>query len=108
MLTGFVGVGGGFVIVPVLVWGAGLPLRDAIGTSLAVIAMSSITGATTHLIQGNVDPSIALAAGGGAVLGAVLGAPLTGKLPDRPLRIGFGVLVFMAAIYILVRPPLHH
>jgi uncharacterized protein len=105
VLTGFVGVGGGFVIVPVLVWGAGVALRDAIGTSLAVIAMSSITGSTAHILEGNVDPRLAAAAGLGAIAGALSGAPLTGKLPERPLRLGFGALVLGAAIYILVRPP---
>jgi uncharacterized membrane protein YfcA len=103
MLTGFVGVGGGFIIVPALVWGARIDLRDAIGTSLAIIAMSSVTSAATHIAQGHVDPSIALGAGLGAIAGAVAGAPLSGKLPERPLRLCFGALVMVAAIYILIR-----
>ncbi len=103
MLTGFIGLGGGFLIVPALVWGAHLPLKEAIGTSVALIAVSSATAAVTHIAQQHVDFDLAYSIGGGAMIGALLGAPLAGKLPERPLRIGFGVMVLAAAIYIVIR-----
>lgn len=103
MLTGFVGLGGGFLIVPALVWGGRIALKEAIGTSVALIAVSSATAAVTCIAQGHVDFELATSIGGGAVLGALLGAPLSGKLPERPLRLGFGTMVLAAAIYLAVK-----
>lgn len=91
-LSGFIGVGGGFLIVPALSIGARLPVRLAIGTSLVVVAASSLTGAAVHLAQGRLTPGVLGTVGLGAVLGAFAGAPLSGKLPDRPLRLGFATL----------------
>ena len=103
VLSGFLGVGGGFLMVPALTWAARLPLRQAIGTSLAVIALSCLSGAIGHAIQGHISPALLATAGGGAVLGALAGAPLSGKLPERPLRLGFAVLAFGLGIYMTVR-----
>lgn len=105
-LTGFAGVGGGFLIVPALIWSALVPLPEAIGTSTTLIAMSSLVGASTHIAQKHVDISLALALGTGAIVGAVIGAPLSGKIPERPLRIAFSVMVLGAAVYIVLAP--HH
>lgn len=101
-VTGFAGVGGGFLIVPVLVFGAHVALKEAIGTSTALIAVSCVAGAFTHVVHGHVDVELAASIGAGAIAGALLGAPLSGKLPEKPLRIGFGLLVLGAAIYTFV------
>lgn len=98
VLTGFLGVGGGFLVVPALTLWAALPLHRAVGTSMAVIAMSSLSGAVVHLLAGHVPLSLVLPMGAGAVVGAVLGAPLSGRLPERPLKIGFAVLAFGVAL----------
>ncbi|MBL8918287.1 MAG: sulfite exporter TauE/SafE family protein [Myxococcaceae bacterium] len=97
VLTGFLGVGGGFLIVPALTLWAGLELHAAIGTSMAVIAMSSLSGALVHLWAGHVPASLVVPMGAGAVGGAMLGAPLAGRLPERPLRVGFAVLALIVA-----------
>lgn len=102
-VTGFAGVGGGFLIVPVLVFGAHVALKEAIGTSVALIAVSCIAGAFTHIVHGHVDVPLASSIGAGAIAGALLGAPLSGKLPEKPLRIGFGLLVLAAAIYTFLK-----
>jgi len=96
-LTGFLGVGGGFLIVPALVTLTRLPLKLAIGTSMAIIAGSSLTGALTYVVEGAAPMDLVLPMGAGAVVGALLGAPLAGKLPERPLKVGFAVLALAVA-----------
>jgi uncharacterized membrane protein YfcA len=103
VLSGFLGVGGGFVIVPALSWGAGLSVRQAIGTSLVVIAVSSLAGAVSYAVQGQLSSGILVTVGAGAVLGALAGTPLSGKLPDRPLRLGFAALAVAVGIYMVVQ-----
>jgi uncharacterized membrane protein YfcA len=103
VFTGFLGVGGGFLIVPALIWGARLQLHQAIGTSLAIIAMASSTAAIGHLSQGHVSPPLLLSVGSGALLGAALGAPLSGRLPEAPLRRVFGVMAALVAVRFFVR-----
>jgi uncharacterized membrane protein YfcA len=102
-LSGFLGVGGGFLMVPALTWATGLSLRQAVGTSLAVIALSSLSGAIGHAIQGQVSGSLLFTVGGGAVLGALIGAPISGKLPERPIRLAFSVLTLAVAVYMAVK-----
>lgn len=103
VLTGFLGVGGGFLIVPALVLLAGLPLPRAVGTSMAVIALSSFSGALAHLSVGHVPVELVLPMGGGAIVGALLGAPLSGRLPETPVRVGFAVLSVAVAISLAVK-----
>ena len=103
VLSGFLGVGGGFLIVPVLSWGAGLTVKQAIGTSLAVIAASSLVGAVGHAAQGQLTVGLLATVGTGAVIGALAGAPLSGRLPERPLRLGFAGLAVAVGLYMAVR-----
>lgn len=102
-LSGFAGVGGGFLMVPALVAGAKLGLTEAIGTSVAIMCLGSLTSATSYLLQGQISVQLALSVGAGAVFGALLGASISGKLPERPVRIGFAVLMFVAAALLLTR-----
>ncbi len=101
VLSGFLGVGGGFLIVPALSWGARLPVRQAIGTSLVVIAASSLAGAVGHALQGAMTVGLLATVGLGAVIGALAGAPLSGKLPEKPLRLGFAGLAVIVGAYML-------
>ncbi len=104
VLTGFVGVGGGFLILPALVLLGGLGMHAAIGTSLAIIAMNSFSGFAKHLqllhAQGLSLDWVVLAkfvALGAA--GSVAGSRLAHRLPQRSLRRGFAAfLVVMAAL----------
>jgi uncharacterized membrane protein YfcA len=103
-LTGFVGVGGGFLILPALVLLGGLGIHVAIGTSLAIIAMNAFAGFAKHLqllsAQGLALDWLVLAkfvALGAA--GSVAGSRLAHRLPQRTLRRGFATfLVLMAAL----------
>ncbi|MGQ0505735.1 MAG: sulfite exporter TauE/SafE family protein [Myxococcaceae bacterium] len=101
VMTGFLGVGGGFLIVPILVFLARMHVRQAIGTSLAVIALSSVSGAVGYALQGEVSGTLMLSIGGGAVAGAVLGAPLSGRIAERPLRLLFAAMAALLAVRFL-------
>jgi uncharacterized membrane protein YfcA len=98
-LTGFLGVGGGFIIVPSLVLFAGLPMPTAVGTSLLVIALNCAAGLVGHLGEGGVP----LRATAVAIVGGFLGERLASRLSPRALRRGFAVFVILLAFYILVR-----
>ena len=105
LLTGILGVGGGFLIVPALVILVGLPMAQAVGTSLLVIAMNSLAGFLGHLSGGVSDPTALLslttifAAAG--LVGAFTGARLAGRLPAVHLRRLFGGFVIVLAIFLL-------
>lgn len=102
-LTGLLGVGGGFVVVPALVIALGFPLRKAIGTSLAVITATGVAGAVFHLAAGrSLDADVTLALSAAMVFGAFAGARAAARLPERGLARGFSVLVTTVALYLLV------
>ncbi len=103
VLTGFFGIGGGFLIVPALTLGLGLPIRLAIGTSLAVITMNALAGVVGYLGGGTVDWSLTLLVSLGAVGGALVGSRLATSAPERQLRRGFAGLVAVIAIYLVYR-----
>ncbi len=102
-LTGFLGVGGGFLLVPALVGLAALPMRRAAATSSALIAASSLTGAATAMARDSTLIMLVLPIAAGAVLGAVLGVPLAGRLPPKPLRVAFTVLALTVATGMAVK-----
>jgi hypothetical protein len=102
LVTGLVGVGGGVVIVPAMIYAVGLPVHAAIGTSLLVISMSSAAGAVGRLGHVDVDWSITLGFAAIAGAGAALGACLAGRVEAEPLRRGFGWLVVAVAALVLV------
>ena len=101
VVTGFFGVGGGFLIVPALTLGLGLPMRLAVGTSLAVIAVNSLAGVAGYLGGGTVDWPLTLLVSVGAVGGALVGSRLASSAPERQLRQGFAGLVAVIAIYLV-------
>lgn len=92
-LTGFLGVGGGFLIMPSLVLLAGIETHKAVGTSLAVIASNSLVGLLGQLRSGAADLSQALVFLAWMIPGMVLGVTLGCRLPASKLRLGFGVLL---------------
>ena len=101
-LTGLVGVGGGFLIVPALVWG-GLPMRDAVGTSLLVIAMNCVMGFYGYVGQVKVAwLSVALVTAG-TIPGIATGIYAMRFVSQQVLRRGFAVLLFGVGVYMLYR-----
>ena len=102
VLSGFLGVGGGFLMVPSLNGPARLTVKQAIGTSLAVIAVSSLSGTIGHAMHGTLSFGVVASVGGGAVLGALAATPLSGRLPERPLRVGFAFLAIAVALVLVL------
>lgn len=100
-MTGLVGVGGGFMIVPALVLLADVPIKRAIGTSLVAISLSTLTGAIAY--RGQADPPWAVIAIFTALMmaGTLLGTRLNRRIPGRQLRRAFGVLVILLAAFLL-------
>lgn len=103
VLTGFFGVGGGFVIVPALVLLLGLPITLAVGTSLLVIAFSSGAALAAHLASGSIDWAIASTFTGAAIAGALAGRRLGATV--RPERLGqlFAVLLVAIAVFLVAK-----
>jgi len=98
---GLLGVGGGFVMVPAMVYLMKTPQREANGTSLAVIVPVAIVGATILGRGHQLDLEVGIALAIGAVGGAVLGARLTRRISDTGLRRAFGVVAVAAGIVMI-------
>lgn len=103
LVTGLVGAGGGFLVVPALALLAGLPMPVAVGTSLVVIAMKSFAGLAGYLTSVSLDWTLVGGVTLAAVLGSLLGARAAGHLPERALRTGFGVFVLAMGALVLVQ-----
>jgi hypothetical protein len=102
-VTGLVGAGGGFLFVPALALAGGLPMHRAVGTSLVAIAANAAAALLGHLDHADVPLDLAALLTGPAVAGALLGARLAGRLPERTLRRVFGVLVLLVAAWMFWR-----
>ena len=100
-LTGIVGIGGGFIIVPALTLLVGLTLQGAIGTSLLIIAMNSAAGLIGYSSQISLDLELTLLITAGTVFGSLVGGYLSNYLPAQTLKRSFGVLVILVALYVL-------
>lgn len=103
LVTGTIGAGGGFVVVPALVLLGGLGMEIAVGTSLIVISMSSFAGLAGHLGHVEIDWPVTLAVTAAAVIGSLLGGRLAGRIPPAALRRGFGFFVMAMAVFVLVK-----
>jgi uncharacterized membrane protein YfcA len=102
-LTGLFGVGGGFVIVPALTLLVGLNMPEAIGTSLLVIAINSISALSTRLITGSIDWAVTVPFAVAAIAGVLSGKRLAMRLdPERSLR-WFAAVLVAVALYTAVR-----
>jgi len=102
-ITGLVGAGGGFLVVPALVILGGLPMRTAVGTSLMVIAMKSFAGFAGHASAVTLDWPLMLGITAAALFGSVFGARLAGLVDPARLRRGFGWFVVVMGAFMLTR-----
>jgi uncharacterized membrane protein YfcA len=100
VLTGVVGAGGGFLIVPALVLLAGVPMGDAVGTSLVVITLNCVAGLAGKWGSAPVDWRFTLEFTACAVGGSFLGLGLTGRVSPRMLRRVFALLVLGIAVFL--------
>ncbi|MBU6515357.1 MAG: sulfite exporter TauE/SafE family protein [Acidobacteria bacterium] len=102
-LTGFLGVGGGFIVVPSLILALGFELPEAVGTSLLIIFLSSAFAIVERGGVHGISDSILVPFAGSAMLSAIVGNALAGRLPLRRLNHGFIVLVTSVAVYVTLR-----
>jgi hypothetical protein len=102
-LAGTLGVGGGFVRVPLLVYAVGVPTHVAVGTDLFEIVISAGFGTLTHAIKGNVDVLMALTMHTGAALGAQIGATATRFFTGPRIRLLFSGLPLVGAVLVIIR-----
>jgi len=100
LVTGLVGAGGGFLVVPALVLLGGLSMKRAIGTSLLVIAMKSFAGFAGFAGHVSIDYSLTLGFVGAAVVGTFAGVALSKRIQADKLRKGFAVFVLVMAFFI--------
>ena len=101
VLTGFIGVGGGFLLMPALVKFARLPLRVATGTSLAVISFNSAAGFVSHFGEAPPRWPLAFVFAGIAAAGVLAGTAFAGRLPVARLRQAFAVMVLATGTFVL-------
>ena len=103
ILAGMLGVGGGFIRMPMLVYVLGIPTHVAVGTDLFEIIFSSGFGTITHALKGNVDILMALVMHTGAAIGAQIGATATRLFAGPRIRLAFSFLPLIGAILVLSR-----
>lgn len=103
LLAGALGVGGGFIRMPMLIYLAGAPTHVAVGTDLFEIVISAGFGTLTHAIKGNVDILMALVMQTGAALGAQIGSVATRFFAGPRIRLLFSALPLIGALMVLAR-----
>lgn len=105
-LSGLLGVGGGFVMVPVLKRYTDLTMQSVVATSLAVIALVSVTGVAASAASGAVDWNIALPFSGGAIAGMLAGRTVSARLAGPQLQMGFAAIAAIVALTMMARAAL--
>jgi len=103
ILAGYFGIGGGFLIVPTLIYSGGLNIAQAVGTSLISVSSFGLVAAGRYFVSGNVDFIIAILIIIGGVLGGYIGIKVSRKIPKENLVKIFSVLLFSVATYIITK-----
>jgi hypothetical protein len=105
IISGLFGVGGGFVVVPALVLISGIDIRMATATSLIIVALVSLSGASALLVSGQrVDPMLVALFAGAGVVGLEIGSRFGRLLPMNILQRSFAVVLVLVAIVLLILP----
>lgn len=100
--SGYVGVGGGFIMVPLFLSVLAVDMRYASGTSLIAVTILAIPGAIAQGMLGNVQVLAGLAIAVGSIPGALIGASLVKRVPERMLRLFFGIMLLCVAVLLAV------
>jgi uncharacterized membrane protein YfcA len=103
MLLGFIGAGGGGVLIGILSGIFGLDIDKAIGTALAAMCVVTVFGAVSHYREGHVAPRIGLIVGLTGIAGAAVGAELGQQVPNRVLELGAGLTLWFLALLVWIR-----
>lgn len=102
-LTGLVGAGGGFLIIPALVFLGGLPMKQAIGTSLVIISAKSLLGFLGENNPAGLDWGLLLSVTAFAIIGIFIGMKLSQYIDGDKLKPAFGWFVFVMGLYIILK-----
>ncbi len=100
--SGYVGVGGGFIMVPLFVSVLGISMKYASGTSLIAVTILAIPGAIEQALLGNIDYLAGIAMIVGSIPGALIGATLIRYISERKLRFVFGFFLMVAAVFLVI------
>ena len=103
ILTGLVGAGGGFLIIPALVILSKLPMKEAVGTSLVIIAAKSLIGFFGESGETSIDWQFLFTISGFAIIGIVIGTAMSKKIDGAKLKPAFGWFVLIMGIYIITK-----
>jgi uncharacterized membrane protein YfcA len=103
LLTGVVGIGGGFLVVPALVLLAGVPMRQAVGTSLTVIAMNSVSGFVGYVGSVSIDWAFLARFTALALVGMLVGIAASRRVPQAALKRGFAVFLIITGSFVLYK-----
>ncbi len=103
LMAGFFGVGGGFILIPALVYIAKMSLKEAFGTSLCVVSIVSIPGTITHALLGHVDYWLMLVMMLTTVPASFLGSAIALKTKDSVLKKAFGIIMLLVAISMFLK-----
>lgn len=102
LATGILGAGGGFLLIPTLVLFVGLPMKEAVGTSLLIIALNSLIGFTGDMGHFNIDWIFLSIITIIAIIGIIIGGLLNKKIKGEKLKKGFGWFVLVMGVFILI------
>lgn len=102
LASGYVGVGGGFLMVPLFISVLGIMMRQASGTSLVAVTILAIPGVIEQGMMGNIDYIAGIAMAIGTIPGAVIGANMVRRVPERQLRFIFGAFLLISAMVLLL------
>ena len=103
VVTGLVGAGGGFLVVPALALLGGLSMQKAIGSSLVVIALKSFAGFAGHASHVTIDYKLTAIVAASAIVGSFIGALVGKKISAEKLRKGFAIFVLVMAVFLLFK-----
>lgn len=102
LASGYVGVGGGFIMVPLMMSILHVPMKLTSGTSLIAVMILAVPGTATQALLGNINWIAGIAVACGSIPGATLGAKLIPKVPERQLRFLFAGFLVVAAVLLVV------
>jgi len=103
IVTGLLGAGGGFLLIPTLVLLGNIPMKEAIGTSLLIIALNSLIGFTGDLSHFEIDWLFLFKITAIAIAGIFAGGYIGKKISGEKLKKGFGWFVLIMGIYIIIQ-----
>ena len=103
LVSGFIGVGGGFIMVPLMLSLLRIPMKLASGTSLIAVLILAIPATIEQALLGNIDYLVGIALACGSIPGALIGSSLVKRVPERSLRLLFSAFLAIAAILLVVK-----